>query len=440
MRVRTPTWIVCAAIAALLLMLVGVALADTDPDPTDVEGSLIAGGDISGTAEIDFVVNPATSYTATITVDGNQLVSEAVTKGGAHLYLDTTQLLDGAHSVVVDVGDGADVDTVWSGTIETLNAPLGGVPTIAGSSAIGSSLSAAPGSWSPQPTAIAYQWERCSAGGSCSAIDGATTQSYTVADADVGAQLEVAVTASDASGSTTAVSAPSPTVLAGGAAATLSGAPNGSGACSGAHLAAKIGDGASEHVALGVGATVHGELDCDGTPIAGATVDLALAPASGTASTTYVQAQTAADGSFSYPIPAGPSRDITVTYDAYANTGAPSAVATLALLVTPTVTLRITPHSTTNGHTITLSGRVLGGYITHGGLPLEVEYREGTHWMIYTEVLANPTTGAFRWRYTFERTTEAITYTFRVAIPSSGVAGYPYEPAASPARSVHVDP
>ena len=116
------------------------------------------------------------------------------------------------------------------------------------------------------------------------------------------------------------------------------------------------------------------------------------------------------------------------------------AVATLALRVKSRITLTITPRSTTNGHTITFTGRVFGGYISTHGLPLEVEYREGRGWMIYTEILARPDSGRFRWRYTFERTTESITYTFRVAIPTTGVAGYPYEPVASLPRSVHVDP
>jgi hypothetical protein len=60
--------------------------------------------------------------------------------------------------------------------------------------------------------------------------------------------------------------------------------------------------------------------------------------------------------------------------------------------------------------------------------------------MIYTLVQTQPADGRFLYRYTFKRTTQSITYTFRIAIPSSGVAGYPYQPAVSPARSVHVDP
>jgi hypothetical protein len=441
---RTPARIAAAAAAALVALLVsagaGPALADTSPDPTNVSGTLIQGGELAGTAEVEFLVNAGETYTATITVDGRQLVSDAVIRGSAHLYLDTTQLTDGAHAVVVAVGDGHVSDTAWSGTVETLNAPRGGAPAIAGSSEVGATLTASPGSWLPLPNAIAYQWERCGGDGACAAIGGATGESYVATAADAGAQLEVEVTATDANGSTSAVSAPTATVLEAGQAAAVPGAPNGSGACSGAHLAAQIGAGDTDRVALGQGATLRGEVDCAGTPIGGATLDLELAPASGSAPTLQAHVETAADGSFTYAIPSGPSRDITVTYSAYTGASAPAAIATLALLVVPQVTLWITPRKTTNGHAITLAGRVRGGYIEHGGLPLEIEYREGRHWMIYTEVLANATTGRFHWRYTFERTTESITYTFRVVIPPAGVAGYPYAPAASPPRSVHVNP
>jgi hypothetical protein len=428
-----------AAVAVLVLLLAsvraGVAAADNGPDPSDVGGTLTAGGDLSGTAEIDFLVNPDATYTATITVDGDQVVSADVSQGSAHLYLDTTTLVDGPHSVVVSVAG----DTVWGGTIETLNAPRGGVPTIAGSSEVGSTLTATPGSWLPLPSTIGYQWERCLGGGSCVPIAGATGDSYVLTQSDTDAQLEVEVTADDANGSTTAASAPSPTVLLAGS-PPASGAANGSNACATASLGAEIGSGATQSLSLGQGATVHGELDCGGLPVADAVLELTLAPARGSTPTSRAQIATSADGSFAYSVPPGPSRDITLTYNAYSGAAAPSAVATLALLVTPTVTLRITPRATSNGHTINFDGRVLGGYIAHGGLPLQIEYREGRRWMIYTEVLANAGTGRFHWRYTFERTTESITYSFRVAIPASGVAGYPYQPAVSPVRSVHVDP
>jgi hypothetical protein len=433
--------VVGAVIAVLVVALTLVAaVADADdasPDPGPASGTLIQGGSLSGTVEVDFLVNPDGTYTGAITVDGDQLVSESISQGSAHLYLDTTKLLDGIHSVVVTVSSGDATDTVWSGTIDTLNAPRGGIPAIAGTAEVGATLSASAGSWQPSPSAISYQWELCAGGGGCSAISGATGSSFLVGSADMNSQVEVEVTASNASGSTTTASLPTYLVLAAGGA---SGAANGSGACSGARLSAAIGKGASETVELGQGATLHGELACSGAPIADATLDVALAPSSGAGPTTHTELQTAADGSFSYSVPAGPSRDITLTYSAYAGQAAPSAVTTLALLVTPRITLRISPQATTNGHTIVFTGRVLGGYIAAHGLPLEIEYREGSRWLIYTDVLAAPASGRFRWSYTFERTTESITYTFRVAIPAAGVAGYPYKPAASPARSVHVDP
>ena len=439
--VRTVGAVLLAA--ALVLPLAagrtGVAAADDGPDPSDVGGTLTSAGALSGTAEIDFLVNPDASYTATITVDGDQLVSDSVVQGSAHLYLDTTTLLDGSHSVVVTVTGGGASDTVWSGTIETLNAPRGGVPTIAGSSEVGSTLTASPGSWLPLPSTVGYQWERCLAAGSCIPIAGATAASYELTQSDANAQVEVEVTVGDPDGSTTATSAPSPTVVLAGS-LVASGVANGSNACASAQLGAEIGSGASARVSLGQAATVHGQLDCGNAPVAGAALELALAPARGSTPTSHAQVETSADGSFSYTVPPGPSRDITLTYSAYTGAAAPSAVATLALLVTPRLTLRITPRSTTNGHTISFSGRVLGGYIAHGGLPLEIEYREGRQWMVYTEVLAAAASGRFHWRYTFERTTESITYSFRVAIPATGVADYPYQPAVSPVCSVHVDP
>lgn len=86
-----------------------------------------------------------------------------------------------------------------------------GLPQISGSAAVGATLNASSGSWSRQPTAYGYQWERCVLG-VCLPIPGATTASYSVAASDNGASFEVAVTASNATGSTQAVSAVTATV------------------------------------------------------------------------------------------------------------------------------------------------------------------------------------------------------------------------------------
>ncbi|HEX4463958.1 MAG TPA: LamG-like jellyroll fold domain-containing protein [Solirubrobacterales bacterium] len=82
-------------------------------------------------------------------------------------------------------------------------------PGIEGSAVAGETLSAEPGTWRsyPAPT-LAYQWRRCDAGGKhCANIEGATSPSYPLADADIGGTVRVAVTASNGSRSRVAVSA-----------------------------------------------------------------------------------------------------------------------------------------------------------------------------------------------------------------------------------------
>src|SRR5581483_246657 len=88
-------------------------------------------------------------------------------------------------------------------------------PAISGTAQQGQTLSASTGTWANSPTAYAYQWKRCASDGTaCSAITGATTQTYLLGSADVGSALVVAVTASNSAGSATAVSAPTAPVAA----------------------------------------------------------------------------------------------------------------------------------------------------------------------------------------------------------------------------------
>jgi hypothetical protein len=83
-----------------------------------------------------------------------------------------------------------------------------GLPVISGSAAQGQALTTTTGAWVGSPTGFTYQWQRCDTGGAnCVAIDGAAAATYAVTPADAGATLRVAVTAANASGSTTAVSA-----------------------------------------------------------------------------------------------------------------------------------------------------------------------------------------------------------------------------------------
>jgi hypothetical protein len=87
------------------------------------------------------------------------------------------------------------------------------VPGISGTTAVGQTLTASTGTWSGAPTSFAYQWQRCDPpGASCTAIAGATGQTYLVTDADVGFRLRVAVSGRSPSGSATALSTPTAVV------------------------------------------------------------------------------------------------------------------------------------------------------------------------------------------------------------------------------------
>ena len=87
-------------------------------------------------------------------------------------------------------------------------------PTIGGSATEGSTLSASTGTWTNTPTSYGYQWQRCNTG-ACQNV-GAPTSTYLLGSSDVGSTVRISVTASNASGSGSATSAPTGTVASSG--------------------------------------------------------------------------------------------------------------------------------------------------------------------------------------------------------------------------------
>jgi hypothetical protein len=74
-------------------------------------------------------------------------------------------------------------------------------PTISGTAQEAMTLTAAPGSWTEEPTSYRYKWRRCDAKGAhCTAIKTATAPTYAVQAADVGYTLRVYVVARNAAG------------------------------------------------------------------------------------------------------------------------------------------------------------------------------------------------------------------------------------------------
>lgn len=68
----------------------------------------------------------------------------------------------------------------------------GSPPSISGDASVGQTLTEANGVWTNSPTAYTYQWQDCDPlGESCSAISGATGQTYTVTPTDLGQTIRV---------------------------------------------------------------------------------------------------------------------------------------------------------------------------------------------------------------------------------------------------------
>jgi hypothetical protein len=104
---------------------------------------------------------------------------------------------------------------VSKGTITT------GSVSISGSAAVGQTLTAAAGTWSPVPT-LSYSWLRDGV-----AISGATAATYTVVTADLNTKLTVTVTGALAGYTTASVTSAATATVASGAFATATPAVNG---------------------------------------------------------------------------------------------------------------------------------------------------------------------------------------------------------------------
>lgn len=87
-------------------------------------------------------------------------------------------------------------------------------PTISGTARDGETLTANEGTWTgDDPMTFTYQWQRCDANGlNCANLAGATSRTYAVQTSDVNNRLQVTVTATNATGSSSANSQPTSAV------------------------------------------------------------------------------------------------------------------------------------------------------------------------------------------------------------------------------------
>jgi virginiamycin B lyase len=104
--------------------------------------------------------------------------------------------------------------TSFFGRLITPIAPTNvALPVVSGQPVERSLLTTSEGSWTHEPTAFGYQWQRCdTAGLNCENVSGATNSTYFLAAPDVNHTLRVVVVASTDGGSSPATSAPSPVI------------------------------------------------------------------------------------------------------------------------------------------------------------------------------------------------------------------------------------
>ena len=235
---------------------------------------------------------------------------------------------------------------------------------------------------------------------------------------------ELAVRLTDAAGNTTLSKVPP----------LANGAP-----CAGARLNLKADHRVGSRVTIphAHGALIEGRLACGDTPVPGAAVQLTTAVV-GAAPKNPISLITGADGTFRYHLPPGPSRRMSFSYRAYSDEATPAATGVLTVDVRPRLTLNIVPRSTHNHETIEWDIGLVGGPYPAAGIGLNLQVKEGRRWQTFDEITAHR--AHLGYLYEFKRTTRPTTYSFRVALPPNGAAGYPYATGASEPVKVHVSP
>jgi hypothetical protein len=247
-RVNIGTAIVIAVAASLIGAIFG------QPGSGQAAGSgpvSTAGPTISGTAQEGQVLSTSngtwngspTSYAyAWSRCDASGSSCASISGAAAATYKPVTADVGHTLRVTVTAKNTSGSGTATSAASAVVSDKTAPTPTtapgIAGTTTVGSTLTADKGSWSGSPTSMAVAWIRCDTNGNgCAAISGASGDTYTMTQADAGGTVRLSVTAKNANGSTTFVSkqtaaVPGPTPK------PSNGCPAGTGAIKASDLAA----------------------------------------------------------------------------------------------------------------------------------------------------------------------------------------------------------
>jgi hypothetical protein len=178
----------------------------------------------------------------------------------------------------------------------------------------------------------------------------------------------------------------------------------------------------------------------DGTALGGQVVNVLTAPDDGLGHFTVAAvATTAANGTWSARLPAGPSRLVEASY-AGAPTFEPNISAQVHVIVPAKVKLlSVSPRRVAWGGTVRITGQLVGGYLPPGGALVRLRIGQGRSYQTYGVQEHVTGNGRFTTTYTFGAGYAGLykSYWFQIAtLPMGG--DYPYAPAASGRRSVLV--
>jgi hypothetical protein len=147
-------------------------------------------------------------------------------------------------------------------------------------------------------------------------------------------------------------------------------------------------------------------------------------------------ARTRRDGRFTLILPANASsRTLVLRYRSHANDTVSIAEATLRVRVKAGVRLRVAPHVAARGHTVRLSGWLVGRPLPATGKVVELQARSpGERWITFRTVRASRR-GRFATRYKFRQSGPAL-YLMRARVREAD--DYPYATGVSHSARVRV--
>ena len=177
----------------------------------------------------------------------------------------------------------------------------------------------------------------------------------------------------------------------------------------------------------------------DGTALAGQAVQILTAPDNGLGQFSEAAvAVTAANGTWSARLPAGPSR-LVEAYYAGAPTLEPSQSSQVHVVVPAKVKLiGVSPTRVAWGGTVRIVGKLEGGYLPAGGALLRLRIGFGSGYTTYGVQEHVTGNGRFSTTYTFGLGDPNVYRSYWFQIASLPMGDYPWAPAASGKRSVLV--